>query len=411
MTIHSFLRKSVASAAIAIGLGLSPAMADNIVFWVNSPLASGPDAPIYAEIKAFEKETGHTVEVQSVAHMEMERNLFVALSGGAGPDVMALDIAWVAGLADAGLLADLSEKSKPFAAEYQAGPLASGRFDQRQYAMPLYTNNVALFVNDRMLKEAGINKAPANWEEFHKAAVAMTNKDKDTYGLTFGGSRMGAFQLYSFIWENGGDIIDETGKVRVGEPGAVDAVDFLAKLYTENHAMPESVLTAGSWDEVNAPFIQERAGMLISGDWALSALEKGNPKLEFSVHPLPTGKQAATVIGGYNLAINANSSVQDASWELVRWLTGPRSVELMKKYDRLSATVAATTPEAIAALPEKQRPFMQQADAGKARPVVAAWSQIHNEIIANVWDSVLRGKPAKDAMTEASTAIQGLLGQ
>jgi len=401
---------SAAAAAILIGAGLTPAFADNIVLWVNSPLASGADAPIYEELKAFEAETGHTVELQAVPHMEMERNLFVAMSGGAGPDVMALDIAWVAGLADAGLLADITEQTAPFAAEYQPGPLASGQFEQKQYALPLYTNNVALFVNDRMLAEAGIEKAPTSWQELHDAAVALTNAEKDTYGLSFGGNRMGAFQLYSFIWQNGGDIIDGEGNSHVGEPAAAEAVDFLARLYTEAKAIPDSVLTASNWDEVHAPFIQERAGMVVSGDWAIAAIGKGNPNLDFSVHPLPVGKEAATVIGGFNLAIRAGTAVPDASFELVRWLTGPRSIELMAKYNRLSALAEAATPEAIAKLPEQQQPFMSQAAAGKPRPVVAAWSQIHSDVFGNLWDAVIRGKPAAEAMAEADAAIKGLLG-
>src|SRR5690606_19348537 len=216
MNIHRKLITGAAALALGLGVGFSPALADNIVFWINSPLASSPDAPIYAELKAFEAETGHTVELQPVAHMEMERNLTVAMSGGAGPDVMALDIAWVAGLANAGLLMDLTEQTAPLAEGYQKGPLASGRFEQRQYALPLYTNNVALFVNNKMLADAGIDKAPTNWEEFREAAIAMTNAEKGTYGLTFGGSRTGAFQLYSFIWQNGGEVIDDEGKVRVG---------------------------------------------------------------------------------------------------------------------------------------------------------------------------------------------------
>lgn len=409
--MKKFLKGGAMAAAIIIGAGLSPAWADNITLWLNAPLASGPDAPIYGEIKAFEEKTGHKVEVQAVPHMEMERNLFVAMSGGAGPDVMALDIAWVAGLADAGLLMDITEKSASFAAEYQPGPLAAGRFEGKQYALPLYTNNVALFVNDKMLKDAGIAKAPTTWAELEDAAKKLTNKDKGTYGISFGGNRMGAFQLYSFIWQNGGEIIDADGKSRVGEPAAVEAVDYLAKLYTQDKAMPDSVLTAGNWDEVHAPFIQERVGMVVSGDWAISAIKKGAPNLQFSVHPLPKGKEAATVIGGYNLAVRQGTASPDASFELVRWLTGPRSIELMAKYNRLSATVAATSPEAIAKLPKEIQPFMQQAGNGHPRPVVAAWSQIHSDVFGNLWDAVIRGKPAADAMKEANTQIEGILAK
>lgn len=409
--MRHFWRTGSTAIALIAALGATPAFADNIVLWVNAPLASGPDAPIYAELKAFEAETGHTVEMQAVPHMEMERNLFVAMSGGAGPDVTALDIAWVAGLADAGLLADVTDKSAAVADQYQPGPLSAGRFKQRQYAMPLYTNNVALYVNNKMLAAAGIGSPPKSWAEFQAAAIAMTDKDAGTFGLTFGGSRVGAFQLYPFIWQSGAEIIADDGTVGIGSPEAIEAVKFISGLYTEHQAMPASVLTAGSWDEVNAPFIQERAGMLISGDWAIGALAKGNPDLDYSILPLPVGAQAATVIGGYNLGINANSKAVDASWELVEWLTGPRSIALMAQYKRLSAQAAAATDEAIAALPEQLRPFMAQAGAGRARPVVAQWSQIHSDVFGTVWDSALRGQPVDEVMAKAAGQIEQILGQ
>ncbi|MGO4843473.1 hypothetical protein AB4144_65475, partial [Rhizobiaceae sp. 2RAB30] len=69
------------------------------------------------------------------------------------------------------------------------------------------------------------------------------------------------------------------------------------------------------------------------------------------------------------------------------------------------------TPEAIAALPKDMQPFMSQAGAGHPRPVVAAWSQIHSDVFANVWDAVIRGKPAAEAMTEANATVEGLLGK
>lgn len=409
MSNHELLRSS--AIAIALSLVAPSAIAEELVLWVNSPIASSPDAPLYEAVRAFEEETGHSVDVQAVAHMEMERNLFVALSSGTGPDVMAVDIAWVAGLAEAGLLADLSDRVANVSDEYLSGPLSTGQFDGRQYALPLYTNNVALYINNRMFEEAGLDGAPTTWEEFEAAAIALTDDAAGTYGLTFGGGRVGAFQLYPFLWQNGAEIIDETGAIRVGEPAAIEAVDFISGIYTEHGAMPDSVLTALSWDEVNAPFIQERAGMLMSGDWAIGALERDGTDLDYSIHPLPVGREQATVIGGYNMAMNAAGDAQDASWELVRWLTGERSVELMRKYNRLAAVEAATTPEALDALPETLRPFMEQAPHGRARPVVAAWSQIHSDVFATVWDSVLRGTSAEEAMTDAQAAIEAIMAE
>jgi len=392
---------------VALAALSGPALADGIVFWVNSPLADGPDAPIYAAVEAFEEATGHDVEVQAVAHNELERNLTIAMTGGAGPDVMAVDLAWVAAMSDAGFLANLTDRVADVAGEYQPGPLSSGRYQQQQYALPFYTNNVALYVNDDMLAAAGITQAPTTWEEFHAAALAMTNAEADTYGLTLGSNRTGAFQLYSFIWQAGGEIIDEQGNVRVAESEAVTAVEFLSSLYTEHGAIPESVLTATSWDEVNAPFIQERAGMLISGDWAIRPIDQSNPDLNYSIHPLPVGAEQAAVIGGYNIAMNAASDSPDAAWELIRWLTGERNPDLMAQYNRLSAFSGAQS----GALPDTMATFVNQVQYGHSRPVVAVWGQIHAEIFGNAWDAVLRGASPQDAMDQAAEAIELLLAQ
>lgn len=390
--------------------GAMAAHADDLVLWVNAPMA-GQDAPLFAEIEAFEAETGHTVEVQAVPHLEMQRNLIVAMSSGAGPDLTAVDIAWVPVIADAGLLMDLTEHAAPITDLYQPGPLFAGQYQGAQYAMPWYTNNVALYVNDRMLADAGIDAAPTNWEEFEAAAIAMTDPEADTYGLTLGASGTGAFQIYSFIWQADGEMVDAEGNVRLNEPEAIRAIEFVSGLYTEHNAIPDSILTAMTWDEVNAPFLQERSGMLISGDWALWAIGNNAPDLEFSVHPLPVGERAATVIGGYNIAVNANTGSSEAALELLDWLTGPRSTDLLPQYNRLAGTVAAVAPEVIETLPAERRAFLAQAPFGVPRPPVAGWADIHTNVTGVMWDQVLRGMPVPEAMAEAQAAAEAIMAQ
>lgn len=384
------------------------AQADNLVLWVNAPMA-GENAPLFAEIAAFEAETGHSVEVQAVPHLEMQRNLIVAMSSGAGPDVMAVDIAWVPVIADAGLLMDLSEHAAPIADQYQPGPLFAGQFQGAQYAMPWYTNNVALYVNNRMLAEAGITAPPTTWAEFEAAAIAMTNAERGTYGLTLGSAGTGAFQIYSFIWQNNGEMVDAEGRVRLNEPEAIEAVEFISGLYTQHRAIPDTVLTAMTWDEVNAPFLQERAGMLISGDWALGAIARGAPNLDYSVVPLPAGQRQATVIGGYNIAVNANSAAPEAAVQLLDWLTGERSTALMPQYNRMAGTMAAAAPEVIETLPANQQAFLAQAPFGVPRPPVAGWADIHTTVTGTMWDQVVRGTPVPEAMATAQTAAEAIM--
>lgn len=235
------------------------AQADQVTLWVNAPMA-GEKAALFDEIAAFEAETGHKVEVQAVPHLEMQRNLIVAMSSGGGPDVMAVDIAWVPVIADAGLLMDLTDHAAGLADQYQPGPLAAGRYQGKQYAMPWYTNNVALYVNNKMLAEAGIAAAPTTWAEFEAAAIAMTKPDRGTYGLTLGAAGTGAFQIYSFIWQAGGDLVDTEGRVRLNEPEAIRAIDFVSGLYTRHKAIPDSVLTAPPGTRSTPPSCKARPG-------------------------------------------------------------------------------------------------------------------------------------------------------
>jgi multiple sugar transport system substrate-binding protein len=405
------LLKTLALAATLGGArGAVAQQGANLTLWLNAPMA-GRDAPVFAEIAAFTQATGHRVTVQAVPHLEMQRNLTVAMSSGAGPDVMALDIAWVPVIADAGLLLDITDHARRVADRYQPGPLQAGQFRGRHYAMPWYTNNVALYVNNRMLAEAGVRAAPTSWQEFQAAAIAMTNRERGTAGLSLAAGPTGIFQVYSFIWQNNGEVIDTSGRVRLNEPAAIDALEFVSGLYTRHRAIPDTVLTANSWDEVNAPFLQGRAGMLISGDWALGAIARNAPNLDFSVHPLPRGRRAASVIGGYNVAINANTRARDASLQLVEWLTGPRSTEVMGRYERIAGTMAAVAPDVIARLPPNQRAFLEQAPHGVPRPAVAGWGDIHTNVMARLWDQVIRGAAVPGAMAAAHRAAEAILAR
>ena len=403
------LISGIFTAGAVIMSSLSAAHADDITFWVHSPIARSADAPIFNAVREFEAATGHKVDVQTIDNIGMGRKLFVTMSSGAGPDVVALDIAWIGGLADAGVLADITDRADAIKEEFLPGPMSSGSFLGRQYALPLYTNNVGMFVNDDMLAAAGIDKVPTNWDEFKAALLAMTDKEKGTFGLAFGSGGVGAFLGTSFIWQNGGEIIDSEGNVRINEPEAVEAFQFLADLHLKHGALPPTIHTGLSWDEVNTPFLTKTAGFLLSGDWAYWALKDSD--VNWSVHPLPVGKQAAAVIGGYDLGINVNTSSPDASWELVRWLTGEGNVDLMNAYGRLSPRVEAAAPENLAQLAAHLQPFMEQAAVGRARPVVPAWREISDEIIATAWDKMLRGTSAQDALDEAAATMKARLGQ
>ena len=279
----------------------------------------------------------------------------------------------------------------------------------RQYALPLYTNNVALYVNDAMLEAAGHDAPPTTCEELRQVFADMAALGPESSGLSLGSSHWGVFQWYPFIWQNAGEIIDAEGALRVAEPEAVEALEHLTALHLEDGSLPPNVLTARSWDEVNAPFIQERAGMLMSGDWAMTPIREGNPDLEFTVVPLPRGAEAATVIGGYNIAVNATTDSPEAAVEFVQAITGPEAQPLREALGAISAHQSGQSEEALAAYDEAMQTFIRQAAEGRARPAQTQWAEIDTRL-AEAWDEAIRGAASpQEALDAAAADIEPML--
>ena len=151
--------------------------------------------------------------------------------------------------------------------------------------------------------------------------------------------------------------------------------------------------------------------MMLTGDWGIQPVRKGNPKLDFGIAPLPKGKEAATVIGGYDLAIPATSKNVDAAWDFIRWLTAQEQEGVLQEYKRIQAR-----KDIVDSAFAKQDPlievFVDQSAAGRARATVPQWDEIENTILADAWDSVILGqsKPA-DALNKAVQQTNDLLKQ
>jgi multiple sugar transport system substrate-binding protein len=382
-----------------------------ITFWVISPFTPDENAPIFEAARQYQEATGVEVVVESTAPPEMLNKLITAVRGGGGPDVVSVDSAWNATLGAAQILADVTERFAPLADQFFEGPVGTGQYLGMQYAVPWYTNNVALFYNTKLFEEAGLDGPPATWDELVEKGTALTSGD--TYGLMLGGGGFGAFQFWPFAWQNGATLVSEDGKqAEFGNEPGLEAWQFYSDLYLTHKIAPEDVKSAGeSWDQVFAPFIQERAAMVMAGDWAIGAFKSGNPDLQFSVAPLPKGKEAATVIGGFNLGIPTTAANPDAAWSFIEWLTAQEQEHILQAYNRIQARADILDTE-YASQDPLIKVFIEQSAVGRARATVPAWDEIENTIMADAWDSVLLGEstPA-DALADAVEQTNELLAE
>ncbi|MGE5675725.1 MAG: ABC transporter substrate-binding protein [Mycobacterium leprae] len=379
-----------------------------ITFWVLDSFTKDPNGPLFKAIDQFQQANANIkVEVQPMAANAIHDKLVTSINGGEGPDVFNTDLAWMGEFAGMGLMQDITAQVSPIKGDYFDGPMAAMQYNNKFYAVPWYTNNVAVYYNKDAFAKAGITQFPQTWDQFTDAAKKL--KAAGYYALSAAHGGFGTYFLMSFIFQNQGQVYSADGKkLTLDNPAVVDAFKWYTGLYTDLKAMPESVKSAFSWDEVYAPFIQGKAAMFIGGDWAKGTIDKNAPNIKYDIAMLPKGKVNATVAGGYNLAIGKNSKNADAAWKLIQFLTGKDGEAMMEAYGRIPARKDVTNSDWA-----KKDPFaglfIQQAQYGVPQPAYPSWPKV-SDVIGEAFDAVIQGqKSPEQALKDAQAKAQPIV--
>ncbi|QQO10827.1 sugar ABC transporter substrate-binding protein [Breznakiella homolactica] len=363
-----------------------------ITLMIINSFTKTPEDPIYKAAEDYYNRTGVKVTIEAVPSTNIKDKFTTAALAGSGPDIVTLDNAgWTADLAAIGLLAPIDNKLSEIRSELLPDALATNVYKGVTYGVPWYVNNMVMYYNKAMFAKAGITAPPANWQQLEDAVRKLKAIGK--YGLNFPIGSPGGYTVCAFLMQNGNEIIDTSGsepKVVFNSRSGVEALTFITDLYTKYKGMPESVKSTLSWDQVFAPFIQEDAGIVFSGDWAIAAIKAGNPNLDYGIAPLPVGREAASILGGYNLAINKNSKKPDLAWDFIKWLSESEQSKLLAEYNRISARRDTVESDFV-----KENPiysvFVQETVNSKSRPVVTQWQQIQT-YLGDAFASVILGE-------------------
>ncbi|MFL5205139.1 MAG: ABC transporter substrate-binding protein [Microvirga sp.] len=239
--------KSIASVAmLAAGLGFSgqAANAADISFMSFSYAEEAAKPSVEALLKGFEAQTKLTVEPLGYAWGDMQKNIFLRSRSKTLPSVAQLSERWLPSFANVAGLVDLNEvygKDK-LAAIFAPDALAMGQIGSKQYALPLISGSIGLIANKAVLEKAGVTKTPTTIEEFRNALVAVRDKVPNSVPYTMATKNNGSILLDFMIWTwtFGGELIDEQGKVKIGNGDAgKQALGFMVSLMKDRLAAPE----------------------------------------------------------------------------------------------------------------------------------------------------------------------------
>jgi len=145
----------------------------------------------------------------------------------------------------------------------------------------------------------------------------------------------GSSFLYVFGWENGGTFISEDGtKCLLDQPEIEIALQYMVDCYDEQ----------GGFQKVNTyiespgasslhPFLAGRMAMVIHSDGFVGTISAQRPGMAFTVVPAPMpasreGFPPVAFAGGYSYAIPSTARHMDGGWDLIRFLSSAKSIQL-----------------------------------------------------------------------------------
>ena len=338
-----------------------------------------------------------TVEAKYVPFADFKKQLSVGASADELPDLVILDNPDHAAYAAMGIFADITDKFD--VSNYYEGPVNSCTLDGKLYGVPFGSNDLLLFYNEDMLKEAGC-EVPTTWDELLEVAKATTTDTVSGFAHCALQNEEGTFNFLPWVWSTGATSYE------IDSEGGIKALQFEKDL-VDSGAMTKEAINWTQGDTMHQ-FIAGNLAMMINGTWQIPTMREEVPDLNWNVAPIPQDKEQASGLGGENYAVIAGGN-EDAAVKFLEYATTPETcLYMMNAMGYISAD--STIAEGQFEGDDVYQAFVDEMQYAHARGPLPEWPSI-SDAISLAFNKVITGESApEDAAAEAQATIDGIIG-
>lgn len=333
-------------------LAASPALAQQTQISIWTRLAEEANKPMFDAFEAANPDIDLVVEYIPGGKNHINK-LIAAVAAGNAPDMTVLDVVATEAFARLKALKPLDEiiAGNPNLSTdlFPAGPLATGKFADTQYALPYGGDASAVLYNKALYREAGLDpeNPPKTWAEFVEVAKKLTldrdgDGQTDVYGMLFVPSQpwLTTFHWLPYFWMAGGEFNDRAAmQFTFDSEAGVKALSYLMDMHLKDGVIPPSAIGAAAATDNQLEFLQGRVAMMIDGPGIIQRVARDAPDFELGImpHPVPNdGDASVSFAGGDNIAIldKIPEEKLPAAVKVLEWLT---SVEAQRVWFETSA--------------------------------------------------------------------------
>jgi multiple sugar transport system substrate-binding protein len=321
---------------------------------------------------------------------DYRKRLGVDFAAGAPADVVLLNYRRYAAFAARGVLEPLG----PYLAQsrvlreddFYPQALAPFRWRGTLVCVPQNLSSLVVYYNRDLFARAGVPRPTEDWtwDDFLHAARALTRDTTgrgriDQYGL---GTEVSLFRVAPFVWQNGGELVDDPAaptRLTLDAPLTREALAWFVELQTRHRVVPDQVEEAAESSERR--FLNGRLGMFLNS-------RRGVPTyrtitgFDWDVAPLPRRRQRAGILHADAYCLPRASRAKAAAWAFVEYAgshAGQRSIaasgRTVPSLRALAESPAFLTP---GARPQSSRVFLTEVPFIRAVPVMEGWVDVED---------------------------------
>jgi ABC-type glycerol-3-phosphate transport system substrate-binding protein len=334
---------------------------------------------------------------------------------GTPPDIINTQGALWLEYAAAGGLVDLTpyldrdpEVRKRFNADY----LATWKYHGRNYMLPFYISKTLLFYNKTMFKDAGIARPPQTFQQLLDDAAKMSRGEKT------------GFMTLNFDWlywplfrMNGVDLLTpDFKKAAFDTPKGVQVLDALAKATSDGYINKTS--WTGRWVEPNGAFAGGNVGMLLAHSPAFFFIRGQAPWVNADTLGVAQAPGGWSTPNSHGLGISKGSKHPDIAWQFLKMVTSEDwTAKLSARRKVLTGNIGSDTK--LLAQMKKDDPLaatVLQTQVEDTDKLTGNWplandSRVKEAIYPEIQNAVLGRKPAAEALKDAETKVNRVLGR
>lgn len=286
-----------------------------------------PDGALKEITDEFTKETGIGIKLLSNPYADTKTQIASGAASGTMADVVGLDGAWVYDFAKQGSIANLTKLMKDD--NYDDSQLSSQvQVDGSTYMIPVVNFAYPMYVNQDILKKAGISEIPTTREEFLEDCKTITEKT-DAKGwivpLSTESPNGVQNQIMSWLWADGGSMLKDGKPNLTGNKEVADTVDYVKSLFDAG------VVTDGSYSMTESDMVEEftngRVAFSFDSLAHATTIKKEAPNLNFTVAKVPTSEgfsgKSGMDVANWGIGVAENTKHKSEAIKFVEYMMSP----------------------------------------------------------------------------------------